>query len=52
MEKGETGCVWCVCVQGIDEGDGHAVPFVLSQTSQEQKLIRNVPFLPSVLDQG
>ena len=32
--------------QGIDEGEGHAVPFVLSQTSQEQKLIRNVPFLP------
>lgn len=36
-----------VCLfQGIDEGEGHAVPFVLSRTSQEQKLIRNVPFLP------
>lgn len=32
--------------QGIDEREGHAVPFVLSQTSQEQKLIRNVTFLP------
>lgn len=38
--------------QGIDEGEGHAVPFVLSQTFQEQKLMRNVPFLPHVLDQG